>query len=199
MAASAEKMTLANTAGDSVQLSYEDAKAAFTILTSAEATLQQAQADFGENGSGEAPPVEEDEQVKIDTFTCSKKVLEVVKEYAELPATKRTKQVNKPVKGDYGAYVNAHELRMVRDAERDDYLVDLLDVAITLGFAALRDVCAGYCSLRIREIAMAAPDIMEGAERIRKFLHMENEWTDEEMVHLRKEMEMLKSLDSSIY
>lgn len=40
---------------------------------------------------------------------------------------------------------------------------------------------------------------MTGAQRIRDFLHMENEWTEEEMGHLRKEMEYAKSVDPNVY
>jgi len=209
MSTANEIFQLINTTGDSVDVDFKVARELFGIVVSAGNVLAQGEKTFtndetpaaeeAEETVAEEADADEAEAVKIDTLTCNKKTLEVIKEYAEMPASKRTKTLPKPIDGEFGSHVMAHELKMVKDAEKDGYLVDLLDAAIQLRFSALSDMCAGYCSVRIRQIAQAAPDIMTGAERIREFLHMENEWTPEETEHLRKEMEMLKSLDSSVY
>lgn len=80
-------------------------------------------------------------------------------------------------------------------AMKANILIPLYDAALWIGFDTLRDICAMYLSAEIDQIACTASDPMEGAERVRQLLNMTNEWTDAEMEHLRKEMELSLALE----
>lgn len=141
----------------------------------------------------------DDEPLKAEDLEYPNMVLDVVRGYALLPKGERTDNIPRPLTQDIRSVVTADEMALVQAAEKGDYLVDLLNCAMFLRFAQLTALCAAYMAVRIDEIAKAAPDIMTGAQRIRDFLHMENEWTEEEMGHLRKEMEYAKSVDPNVY
>ncbi|CCW64595.1 unnamed protein product [Phytomonas sp. EM1] len=152
-------------------------------------------AEEGQNKS----PNEGDMPLQLSNLDYSKEVLEKVVHYAMLPDDQRTANIPKPLIMPLKLLVQAHELDLVREAEEKQFLVQLLDIASYLRFEQLVALCAAYISERIGEIARGAPDIMTGSERIREFLHMDNEWTPEEMEHLRREMEYVKQVDPRIY
>lgn len=89
--------------------------------------------------------------------------------------------------------------KLLQRANDAGVLILLYDATFLLGFSTLKDVCAVYLSHLIDNIAVKAANPLEGAEEIRKLLHMPNEWTEEEMNHLRKEMELAIEVDPKAY
>ncbi|GET86376.1 hypothetical protein, conserved [Leishmania tarentolae] len=192
-----EVFRLSNISGHTVEIPLATAKELLGMLNM-DQVFRAAQA--GTDDTDESDMDDSDtEPVKAEGMDYCKEVLDVVRAYALLPPDERTTSIPRPLTQDLRTVVYANEMELVEKAEREDYLVDLLNCALFLRFAQLSALCAAYMAVRIDEIAKAAPDIMEGAERIRKFLHMQNEWTEEEMGHLRREMEYAKSVDPNVY
>ncbi|CAG9569733.1 conserved hypothetical protein [Leishmania major strain Friedlin] len=192
-----EVFRISNVSGYSVEIPLATAKELLGMLNM-DQVFRAARAgtdDTDESGVDDG----DTEPVKAEGMDYGKEVLDVVRAYALLPPDKRTSSIPRPLTQDLRSVVYAGEMELVEKAEREDYLVDLLNCALFLRFSQLSALCAAYMAVRIDEIAKAAPDIMEGAERIRKFLHMQNEWTEEEMGHLRREMEYAKSVDPNVY
>ncbi|KAG5510632.1 hypothetical protein JKF63_06930 [Porcisia hertigi] len=189
---------MSNVSGHSVEIPLDTAKDLLGILNmdqifrSARAGADDADDSVEEDDSDAEP-------VKLEGTEYGNEVLDVVRAYAMLPPDKRTTSIPRPLMQELRTVVYPDEMELVKKAEKEDYLVDLLNCALFLRFSQLSSLCAAYMAVRINDIAQAAPDIMEGAERIRKFLHMQNEWTEEEMVHLRREMEYAKSVDPNVY
>ncbi|CBZ24273.1 conserved hypothetical protein [Leishmania mexicana MHOM/GT/2001/U1103] len=192
-----EVFRISNVSGYSVEIPLATAKELLGMLNM-DQVFRAARA--GADDTDESDVDDGDtEPVKAEGMDYAKEVLDVVRAYALLPSDERTSNIPRPLTQDLRSVVYAGEMELVEEAEREDYLVDLLNCALFLRFAQLSALCAAYMAVRIDEIAKAAPDIMEGAERIRKFLHMQNEWTEEEMGHLRREMEYAKSVDPNVY
>ncbi|AYU76564.1 protein of unknown function - conserved [Leishmania donovani] len=192
-----EVFRISNVSGYSVEMPLATAKELLGMLNM-DQVFRAARA--GTDDTDESDVDDGDtEPVKAEGTDYSKEVLDVVRAYALLPPDERTSSIPRPLTQDLRSVVYAGEMELVEKAEREDYLVDLLNCALFLRFSQLSALCAAYMAVRIDEIAKAAPDIMEGAERIRKFLHMQNEWTEEEMGHLRREMEYAKSVDPNVY
>lgn len=160
-----------------------------------EADGEMDQASHNSEEQEDADP----EPLKAENLEYSDKVLDVVRDYALLPASACTECIPRPLTKDLQSVVSTDEIQIVTEAEKADYLVDLLNCAMFLRFKRLTALCAAYMAMRIDQIAKGAPDIMTGAERIRAFMHMENEWTEEEMVHLKAEMDYAKSVDPNVY
>ncbi|CCW66710.1 unnamed protein product [Phytomonas sp. Hart1] len=202
-------LTLSNTAGDSVVVPEEVARRLFNKFRAADAFLHAARPPSPDShslseSSGEAEEAtpalpQEDEPLRVGQLNASLEVLQVVATYATLPNDQRTADIPKPMIRSYAESVKPHELDMVRKAEEQNYLVQLLDVALALRFEQLIAVCAAYMNERIHEISKGSPDIMTGAERVREFMHVENTWTTEEMEHLSKEMALAKKIDPHAY
>lgn len=169
------------------------------VFSAANAGAEDADADAEHASHSSADEDADSEPLKAEDLEYPDMVLDVVRDYALLPKGERTDTIPRPLTQDIKSVVTADEMALVTAAEKGDYLVDLLNCAMFLRFSQLTALCAAYMAVRIDEIAKAAPDIMTGAQRIRDFLHMENEWTEEEMGHLRKEMEYAKSVDPNVY
>ncbi|KPI83443.1 hypothetical protein ABL78_7513 [Leptomonas seymouri] len=202
-----EVFRISNRAKHAVEVPLETAKELFGILNM-DAVFNAAKHD----NDNDKDAVEEDqashssaenaadtEPLKAEDLEYSDKVLDVVCHYAMLPRSDRTESIPRPLTQDLKRVVTAEEMELVTTAEKNDYLVDLLNCAMFLRFQQLTALCAAYMAMRIEEISKAAPDIMTGAQRIRDFMHMENEWTEEEMVHLKAEMDYAKSVDPNVY
>ncbi|KPA77664.1 hypothetical protein ABB37_07010 [Leptomonas pyrrhocoris] len=153
----------------------------------------------GDMEAGDEDQAEDAEELKVEDLEYSDRVLDVVQEYALLPPIDRTSNIPRPLTQDLKSVVSAAAMDLVTAAEKNDYLVDLLNCSMFLRCDQLTALCAAYMAMRIDEIAKGAPDIMAGAQRIRDFMHMENEWTPEEMVYLREEMNYAKSVDPNVY
>lgn len=199
---------LGNKSGDSVELPEETAKALFGLLKDVNEVVKTANkgdaADVEDVEEGEAmPPLPgegvQDENLSLDSLDCPKVALEVIRDYALLPEDKRTADIPKPLERPIESVVTEGEMALLEKAASEKYLTPLLETALYLHFDQLATLCAAYAYQRIEKIAKEAPDIMEGAERIRQFLNVPNEWTEEEMGHLRKEMEFAKELDPNAY
>lgn len=194
---------LGNKTGDTVELPEEVAKQLFGRLGEVDEVLAAANKDDVEDveepqaapalavAPGESAP---DENLSLDSLDCPKEALEVIRDYALLPSDQRT-VIQKPLSDSLGNIITKHELELVETAAKKQYLTPLLETSLYLRFNALSDLCAAFAYERIRKIDAEAPDIMAGAEAIRKFLNIPNEWTEEEMGHLQKEMEFVASLE----
>ncbi|AIN96032.1 hypothetical protein LPMP_091170 [Leishmania panamensis] len=193
-----EVFRITNVSGYSVEIPLATAKELLGMLDM-DQVFRAARAGADDTDESADADDYDAEPLKAEGMEYSKEVLDVVRSYALLPSDERTNNIPRPLTQDLRSVVHAGEMELVEKAEREDYLVDLLNCALFLRFSQLSALCAAYIAVRIDEIAKAAPDIMEGAERIRKFLHMQNEWTEEEMGHLRREMEYAKSVDPNVY
>lgn len=126
------------------------------------------------------------------TVECDGKVMETIRYYAmDFHATNR--QI-----GSWSSLTDRDKETLER-ANAENWLISLYDTAFLIGFDRLKDLCAAFLSFKIDHIAMTSETPMTGAERIREFLHMKNDWTDEEMEHLRKEMELAVQADPRAY
>lgn len=196
-----ETFHISNSSGYRVEIPLVRAKELLGILDMRQ--LFNAAEAGADDADEPVPPVDVDdaeaEPVKAEGLDYGKEVLDVVREYAMRATSERTANIPRPLTQELKSVINADEMDLVKKAEAGNYLVDLLNCALFLQFSQLSALCAAYMAVRIEEIAKAAPDIMEGAERIRQFMHMENEWTEEEMGHLRREMEYAKSVDPNVY
>lgn len=210
-------MYLVNTNGERVEIAEEIAHRLFGTIANTETIVNVADSSRAEQVNGGAPEdvsdgsgtddngipefLEDDQSnvIQLTDLSYSLTVLQVAVAYAELPEENRTADIPCPLIRPLQHLVKEHEMQLLNVAEAEKYLVELLDLAAYLKFKELQALCAAYISTRIDEIAKAAPNIMEGAQRIRDYLGMENEWTDEEMEHLRKEMEYCKLVDPSVY
>lgn len=202
---------LVNKKGERVAVPEETARRLFQTFAMAEAVVSDmapaansssAPSADAENDApflAEGDNLDEDEAIRFDELDHELPVLEAVARYAMLPDNMRTASIPKPMVSTLAQCVMPHEMELVQAAEDGDYLVPLIDLASHLRFEQLLALCSAYASTRIEEIARAAPDIMTGAEEVRKFLHMENDWTEEEMRHLKTEMEYAKQVDPNTY
>lgn len=137
--------------------------------------------------------------LQLDNLDCSKEVLEALCAYSKLPAADRTTSIPKPINAPLVHIVKPHEMEMLEAAQKGKYITPLTELAIYLQFEELSNLCAAYIYQSIEKIAKDAKDIMAGAEEIRQWMNIPNEWTEEEMGHLRKEMELAKQLDPNAY
>lgn len=210
---------LENQLHERVELPEAIAKKLFKTVAETEDIVNVAAGERGNNSGGggggngvavgdraDLEDVEDDEDeeeevvpLKLSDLEYDKATLEATVYYAMLPDKQRTVTIQKPLPRPLAEVVYPWELEFMRKAEREGYHVQLLDIASYLKFEQLLNLCAAYLSVRLDEIARSAPTIMDGAERIRVFLQMENEWTEEEMVHLQKEMEYAKQVDPRVY
>lgn len=142
-----------------------------------------------EGGCGAMPPVELD-------FSAS--VVQAVANYLENP-NRRLVEIPIPLTASVEHFVKPWEMEFVRDIEKRVLLLPLLECATYLRIDALQSLLSAYLAQRICEISKSAPCIMEGAEQLRQYLHLENEWTPEERVQLGEEMQYVKILDPSAY
>lgn len=123
---------------------------------------------------------------------CDIKVLNTIQRYAtDFHATHR--QITS------WANLTTSDKEIMGQANKEKWLISLYDTAFLIGFDGLKDLCAAYLSYEIDRIAMMSETPMVGAERIRDFLDMKNDWTDEEMEHLRKEMDVAVQADPRAY
>jgi hypothetical protein len=203
---SEEFFHISNRNGHVVAVPLEAAKELFGILNMNDffntAKQDKEPGDEEEMDQASHSSTEDDAEqgpLKTENLEYANKVLDVVRDYAMLPASDRTSEISRPLAMPLSHCVKPGEMELVREAESQDYLVELLNCAMFLRFRQLTSLCAAYMAVRIDEIAKEAPDIMTGAERIRNFMHMENEWTEEEMGHLRAEMEYAKQVDPHVY
>ncbi|CAD2220442.1 hypothetical protein AGDE_07133 [Angomonas deanei] len=91
------------------------------------------------------------------------------------------------------------ERALLKRADDANQLPEMMEAVNDLEIENVQALLAAYIACRIDEISRAAPDIMSGAELLRTFLKIKNDWTEEEMGHLRKEMEYAKKMDPSVY
>lgn len=147
------------------------------------------------NGSEE----DEDTHLKLEDLNYPAAVLDAILEYTVMLTENRVSPIPKPLTDPIHMTLKPQQLGMVERAEENNYLVELIDCASVLKFEEMIALCAAYMSSRICEISKRGPNIMAAAENIRKFLHMANDWTPEEMEHLRKEMEYAKSFNPDVY
>ncbi|KEG08348.1 hypothetical protein DQ04_07401030 [Trypanosoma grayi] len=151
--------------------------------------LLQGLAALDEGGTTEMPPVELD-------FPAA--VVQGVVAYLVNP-DRRVAEIPKPLTAPVDHFAKAWEMDFARDMERCDLLLPLLECSCYLRIDALHGLLAAFVAQRIEEISKAAPSIMEGAERVRQYLHLANEWTPEEMTHLEEEMRYAKEVDPGAY
>ncbi|KAH9586350.1 SKP1 component [Trypanosoma melophagium] len=116
-----------------------------------------------------------------------------------LHTDRRSEEIPKPLTVPLQSCVKNWEMEFVKEMERSGCMMSLLECSCYLRVHALQSLLSAYVAQRIREVAMAAPSIMEGAEDVRRLLHIENEWTQEEMVHLEREMRYAKEIDPNVY
>lgn len=219
-------LVLKNKNGDTVEIDEAEATRLFTRLTAMSNLTSVAGAAGAQNDSEAIIEVSSDDEdariapiaggggggagnggnsqgsnsgspIRLDSLIYSRATLEALKLYTGF--AHRTVSIPKPLVSELSQCVTPEEMQLVTAAEQEDYLVELLDLASLLLCEPLTALCAAYMSERINEIARTAPDIMTGAASIRQFLHMENEWTGEEMECLKKEMEYAKMVDPNVY
>ncbi|RNF17080.1 uncharacterized protein Tco025E_05066 [Trypanosoma conorhini] len=151
--------------------------------------LLKALAELDEGGSAEMPPVELD---------YTERVVKFVVEYLQKPE-KRSVEIPKPLTASLGNFVDAWEMTLAREIERHKLLIQVLECSSYLRIGELHNLLAAFVAERIHDISRAAPSIMEGAERLRQYLQLENEWTPEEMVHLEEEMQYAAKANPGAY
>ncbi|RNF10907.1 hypothetical protein TraAM80_01291 [Trypanosoma rangeli] len=151
--------------------------------------LLQALAELDEGGNAEMPPVELD---------YTELVVKFVVEYLQKPE-KRSVKIPRPLSASLSNFAAAWEMALVRKIEQHKLLIQVLECCSYLRIEELHDLLAAFVAERIQEISRAAPSIMEGAERLRQYLQLENEWTPEEMVCLEQEMQCAAKVDPGAY
>jgi hypothetical protein len=87
-------------------------------------------------------------------------------------------------------------LARVANEESHEKAIVLTNLAVRLDIESLRDFLCAWCSAQVTMLSEGV-NLMDGAERIRSFFNIPNEWTDEEMGHLRLEMEYYETQKKS--
>ncbi|ESS65794.1 hypothetical protein TcG_10145 [Trypanosoma cruzi] len=151
--------------------------------------LLNALALLDEGGCAEMPPLELD---------YPELVVKYVSEYL-MNTDRRLVDIPKPLTAPVSHFAKAWEMVLVRDIEKHQLLIPVLECSTYLRIDVLHDLLAAFLAERIQEISKAAPSIMEGAESLRQYLQLENEWTPEEMVHLEEEMRYAKEMNPGAY
>ncbi|EPY36416.1 hypothetical protein AGDE_06924 [Angomonas deanei] len=91
------------------------------------------------------------------------------------------------------------ERALLKRADDANQLPEMMEAVNDLEIENVQRLVAAYIACRMDEISRSAPDIMSGAELLRTFLKVKNNWTEEELGYLRKEMEYAKKMDPSVY
>ncbi|CBH18370.1 hypothetical protein, conserved [Trypanosoma brucei gambiense DAL972] len=151
--------------------------------------LLQRLAELDESGCTEMPEIE---------LGFSTEVLRAVADYLE-KSSRFVIDARRPLTGSLRDFVPEWNLDFVRGAERREILMPLFECACFLCVVELRELLGAYVAERVNEIAREAPSIMEGAARLRTYLQLENEWTEEETEHLEQEMRYAKQVDPFAY
>lgn len=192
-------MKLINTQKEFVEVEEKVAKSQFAAYAaSVTATLSEADRRTSKNACVNSYSTLHDEtcpssSLEFNLGECSLDVMEIIAGHA-----KELFDNPRPPCLSY-EQISSNDKQLMEDVQKKDMLIPLYDTAFLLGFNALKDICAAFLSFRIDRIASRAPDPLTGAAEIRDFLHMANEWTDEEMDHLRKEMKLTLAVDPSAY
>lgn len=196
-----QSVILGNKEGYRVTLNDPEVVALFRIFAETEKMAEQlakamevSDADSGADSGGD-----EDEAVERTDLAYSKEVIETVINYAQLPFSQRTNNIPKPLKRPWHETVQDHECKLMLKAAAEKTLVPLLELSLELQFRELTALCASFINVEAERIAKNASSIMEGAENIRKYLNVRNEWTDEEMVCLEEEMKLAKRSNVELY
>ncbi|CAD2220443.1 hypothetical protein AGDE_00775 [Angomonas deanei] len=203
-----DTLILENDKGEGVEIPIQYARDCYQLVREVESLVQPY--PNGEEGSGSIPaldpsPSEETENnnnnnspLRIDGLLCDKTTLELVKQYT-LSYPNLTTDLPQPLLCPLHVLAQPHEMELLRRAERSAVHVQLLDIASYLKFDPLVQLTSAYISIRINEIARHAENIMVGAEQVRHFLQMVNEWTEEEMKCLEKEMAYALEVDPNAF
>lgn len=91
------------------------------------------------------------------------------------------------------------EVEKLEETHKAGFLAELYDVSFVIGFENMKKMCAAFYSEKIYRIASMAEDPLSGAEEIRKYLGMDNLWTEDEMAHLREEMNLAMEVEPMAY
>lgn len=128
----------------------------------------------------------------------------LVKEYMDHfygpEATEKPSVIPKPLPGALDKYISAWELSFINkkllvdgDVWQHDALVSVVNIAQRLEIADLRDLLAAWCAVQVDALCQGK-NMMDAAEHIRNFFSIPNEWSEEDMGHLQREMEYYESL-----
>lgn len=196
---------LENKDKERVQLPEERAIRFFGLVAETDAIAGMGRTSGGEDDVEDVEDGEEGlaaesaVQLGLASLEYDRATLEATVAYAMREDADRTASIPRPMPRPLTELILPSEMAFMAAAEQRGCHVQLLDIAAYLKFDHLLSLCSAYMAARIEEIARAAGSIMEGAETIREFLRMHNEWTPEEMEHLRKEMEYAKLVDPRVY
>ncbi|EPY30956.1 hypothetical protein STCU_00637 [Strigomonas culicis] len=125
--------------------------------------------------------------------------LDALVAFIALPEKSRTVNIPKPLRDPLKNIVADDVYKWLTGSETKKVHVDVLNLAVYLKYDEMSCAAAAYVAERLDEVAKQAPDIMTGAEHIRNYLNLKNEWSEEEMKHLAKEMAYAKEVNSSAY
>lgn len=192
-------MRLINSQNEFIEVEEKVAKSQFAAYAaSVTAILLEAGSRAPKNASANISSTLYDEtssssSLDFNLGECSFDVMKIIADHA-----KKCFDNPKPPCLSY-EQISSNDKQLMADVQKKDMLISLYDTAFLLGFNALKDTCAAFLSYRIDLIASRAPDPITGAAEIRQFLNMANEWTDEEMENLRKEMKLTLAVDPTAY
>lgn len=142
-----------------------------------------------------ALPAREPPPLNLDSLQCCKACLVEVKAYAMLPRSQRSPEIPRPINAPLEDIVTKFELDLVLRATKGKYITPLTELAILLQFEELSNLCSAFIYETIEKISKESPDTMVGSERIRAFMNIPNDWTEEESLHLGMERDLAKELD----
>lgn len=114
----------------------------------------------------------------------------------------RPATIPKPLCGSLDRYISDWEKDFIKSLlkEEDNWqhedLVEVLNVAYRLEFESLRDLLSGWVATQIDEL-VKDKNMMDGAEAVRNFFNMPNEWDADSMEHLKAEMEFYQQNENN--
>jgi hypothetical protein len=111
----------------------------------------------------------------------------------DLTPTVLTTPLHKPIEQLLSAwenvFVSTRLLRHNGDAWEHQDVISVLHAAQFLEIPTLEALCSGWCGSQITKMCASTKNSFEAAEMIRKFFHIEKDWTPEEEECLRIENE----------
>jgi coenzyme F420-reducing hydrogenase alpha subunit len=134
-----------------------------------------------------------DVDISRDGRNYSSAAIQAIAAYVKNFASGRPSTIPKPLPGSMDRYINEWERDFIKSLLKDndvwqhESLVEVLNVAYRLELESLRDLLAGWIAVQIDEL-VKDKNMLDGAEAIRNFFDMPNEWDAEQMENLRAEM-----------
>ena len=121
-----------------------------------------------------------------------------VKQFA--PSGQRPSTIPKPLPGTMDRYITEWERDFIKsllkenDVRQHEVLLEVMNVAQRLELESLRDLLAGWISVQI-DALVKDKNMLDGAEAVRNFFNLPNEWDAEQMENLKAEMEFHKQYE----